>query len=171
MREPGRMVPVHLLDSLALLPLVRGRALAGRRHRRRPARRCRWPSPGPDLAVTLIEPAGKKAPCSCAHGARTARARQCPGRCSARVEDVHPGGRFDTVVTRAFGTLGEFVAAAGLCVAAGRPPAGHEGPRPGRARSPALPAGLARGDPAAGRCPASRRTRHAVRHRARTSED
>ena len=112
-REPERMVPVHLLDSLALLPLVRGRALADvGSGGGLPGVPLAIADPG--LRVTLIEPRAKRA-LFLAHVARTLALGNVIVERS-RAEDVHPGAAFDTVVTRALGTLAEFVAAAGsLC--------------------------------------------------------
>lgn len=114
--EPERMVPVHLLDSLALVPLVRGRALADVGSG--------GGLPGvplaiadPDLEVTLIEPRAKRA-LFLAHVARTLGLGNVIVERS-RVEDVRPGGCFDTVATRAFGTLAAFAAAGPLCRAGG----------------------------------------------------
>jgi len=108
-RDPGEMVPVHLLDSLALWPLVRGTTLADVGSG--------GGLPGlplaivdPELAVTLIEPRAKRA-LFLQHVARMLDLSHVAVE-RARVEDVGPGAAFDTVVTRAFGTLAAFARAA-----------------------------------------------------------
>lgn len=136
-RDPERMVPVHLLDSLALAPLVRGARVAdvgsGGGLPGVPLAIAR-----PDLEVTLIEPRAKRA-LFLAHIARTlALGNVIVERC--RAEDAPPGARYDTVVTRAFGTLAEFVAAAGPLCAAGGLLLAAKGRDP-RAETAALPPG------------------------------
>jgi 16S rRNA (guanine527-N7)-methyltransferase len=108
-REPERMVPVHLLDSLALSPHVRGPRLADVGSG--------GGLPGvplaivhPGLEVRLIEPRAKRA-AFLAHVVRILGLRNVIVERS-RVEDVPRGAGFDTVTTRAFGTLAEFVRAA-----------------------------------------------------------
>ena len=104
-RDPAEMVPKHLLDSLAIAPFVRGRVAdigsgAG--------------LPGiplalalPDLAVTVVESNGKKA--------RFLREAQRHLRLSnlavaeARAESFPAAAPFDCLVSRAFGSLAEFV--------------------------------------------------------------
>ena len=108
-REPERMVTHHLLDSLAILPHVRGARVldvgsgAG--------------LPGiplaiaaPELAVTLLDAGHKKA-------AFLQQAVAELGLANAtvvvdRVESWQTDVRFDTIVSRAFADLGEFAAAA-----------------------------------------------------------
>lgn len=157
-RQPERMVPVHLLDSLALSPHVRGRALADVGSG--------GGLPGvplaiahPGLDVTLIESRAKRA-AFLAHVVRTLGLQNVIVDRS-RVEDVRPGAGFDTVVTRAFGTLAEFVRAAGhlrgpggcLLAAKGRYP---------RAELAAVPPGW-RAEAVALRVPGLDALRHAVR--------
>lgn len=113
--EPARMVPVHLLDSLALAPLLRGT-------------RCADIGSGgglpglplaiadPELAMTLVEPRAKRA-LFLEHVVRTLGLGNVIVE-RARVEDLPPGVVYDTLVTRAFGSLAEFAAAAGHLVAA-----------------------------------------------------
>lgn len=126
--EPGRMVPVHLLDSLALLPLLRGERIAdvgsGGGLPGIPLAIAR-----PELRLTLIEPRTKRA-LFLGHVVRhLGLANVIVER--RRVEELPPGERFDTVVTRAFGSLADFAAAAGglarpggcLLAAKGRDPA------------------------------------------------
>lgn len=110
-----RMVPVHLLDSLALAPLLRGERIADVGSG--------GGLPGvplaialPGLAVTLIEPRAKRALFLEHVTRKLGLANVIVER--ARVEDLPAGGPFDTVVTRAFGTLAEFARAAGALAAA-----------------------------------------------------
>lgn len=109
-KDPARMVAVHLLDSLALAPLVRGERLAdvgsGGGLPGMPLALLR-----PELAVVLIEPRAKRA-LFLDHVVRTLGLGNVIVERS-RAEDVAAGGGFDTVTTRAFGTLAAFVAAAG----------------------------------------------------------
>lgn len=104
-RDPVEMVPKHLLDSLAIAPFVGGTLAdigsgAG--------------LPGiplamalPDLAVTVVESNGKKA--------RFLREAQRHLRldnlsvAESRAESFQPATPFDCLVSRAFGSLAEFV--------------------------------------------------------------
>jgi 16S rRNA (guanine527-N7)-methyltransferase len=142
--DPERMVPVHLLDSLALAPLLRdgriadigsGGGLPG------------LPLAIADaaLAVTLVEPRAKRA-LFLEHVVRKlGLANVIVER--ARVEDLPDGMRFDTLVTRAFGTLAVFVEAAGhlaapggcLLAAKGRDPAGEIAALPHGWRAETIP--------------------------------
>lgn len=113
-RERSRMVTHHLLDSLSILPHLRGPSVldvgsgAG--------------LPGipiaiaqPALRVTLLEANQKK----------SAFLTQAVGELrlanvtvvTERVESWRTAARFDTIVSRAFADLGEFVAAAGRLLA------------------------------------------------------
>ncbi len=112
-REPGEMVPVHLLDSLALQPWLAPGALADVGSG--------GGLPGiplaiaaPDRLVTLIEPRAKRA-LFLQHVVRMlALSNVGVERC--RVEALGAVAAFDTVVTRAFGSLRQFAdAAAPLC--------------------------------------------------------
>ena len=109
-KDPERMVAVHLLDSLALAPLVRGERLAdvgsGGGLPGMPLALLR-----PDLEVVLIEPRAKRA-LFLDHVVRTLGAGNVIVERS-RAEDVPAGGGFDTLTARAFGTLAEFVTTAG----------------------------------------------------------
>ena len=134
--DPARMVPVHLLDSLALAPLVRGDRLADVGSG--------GGLPGlplaiaaPELAVTLIEPRAKRA-LFLDHVTRTLGLGNVIVE-RARVEDVRPAEGFATVMTRAFGTLAEFAAAAGHLLAPGGCLLAAKGRDPG-AEIDALPA-------------------------------
>ena len=115
-RERDRMVTHHLLDSLAVLPYVKGPrvldvgsgaglpgvplALAGR-----------------DLHVTLLEANHKKAAFLRQAVADLALANTAVE--TQRVESWETRARFDTIVSRAFAELGQFVARAGRLLAAG----------------------------------------------------
>lgn len=114
-KDPARMVAVHLLDSLALAPLVRGQRLAdvgsGGGLPGMPLALLR-----PELEVVLIEPRAKRA-LFLDHVVRTLGLGNVIVERS-RAEDVPVGAGFDTLTARAFGTLGEFVAIAGHLVRA-----------------------------------------------------
>ncbi len=114
-RDPAEMVPKHLLDSLAVAPFVRGSLAdigsgAG--------------LPGiplalalPDLDVCVVESNGKKA--------RFLREAQRHLRLDnlrvteARAEAMVATHRFDCLVSRAFGSLAEFVRVGGHVLAEG----------------------------------------------------
>ncbi len=116
-RDREQMVSRHAWDSLSIRPYVQGKSLldvgsgAG--------------LPGlilaivdPALAVTVLDSNGKKVR-FCEHaidalGLTNAKAVQ------ERVEAYRPGATFDTVVSRAFATVAEFVEQAGhLCAEGG----------------------------------------------------
>ncbi len=121
-RDEGEMVTQHLLDSLAVLPVLPelcaavspGTAQAGRR----------WADVGsgaglpgiplaiarPDLAMTLIETVEKKS--AFQRQAKIELGLSNVTVFNGRVEDM-PGGRFDGVISRAFADLTDFVHAAG----------------------------------------------------------
>jgi len=108
-RDPGAMIPLHLLDSLALAPFVRatrvadigsGAGLPGLPLALTDA----------DLVVTLIEPRAKRA-LFLEHVVRTLGIGNVIVE-RARAEDLPGAGAFDTLVARAFGSLAQFVAAA-----------------------------------------------------------
>lgn len=114
--DPGRMVPVHLLDSLALAPLLRGTRVADIGSG--------GGLPGlplaiadPDLTMTLVEPRTKRA-LFLEHVVRTLGLGNVIVE-RARVEDLRPAAAFDTLITRAFGSLADFAAAAGHLAAPG----------------------------------------------------
>jgi 16S rRNA (guanine527-N7)-methyltransferase len=116
-RESQRMITHHLLDCLAVLPHVRGANVvdvgsgAG--------------LPGIPLAlaretlnVTLVESSHKKV--AFLRQAITELALQNVQVVSERVESWRPADRFDTVVSRAFSDLPEFMVLAGhLCAPGG----------------------------------------------------
>jgi 16S rRNA (guanine527-N7)-methyltransferase len=111
-RDPGDMVPRHLLDSLAVLPWLHGATLAdlgsGAGLPGIPLAIAR-----PDLAVTLVESNGKKA--------RFLRevVRSLPLANvtieQARVQDAT--GAYDTVTARAFASLPDMLAWGGHLLA------------------------------------------------------
>lgn len=117
-RDPLEMIPRHLLDSLAILPYVRGpRVLdigtgAG--------------LPGIPLAValpqydfTLLDSNGKKVRfvTQAAHELALGNVHAVQGR----VEDFEPGGKFDTLIARAFASIPDMLTrAARLLAPAGR---------------------------------------------------
>jgi 16S rRNA (guanine527-N7)-methyltransferase len=118
-REPGDMLIRHVFDSLAALPHVRGSRLADV-----------GTGPGlpgipmalvrPDLRVCLIDSNGKKT----RFLREAVRTLGLGDRCEvvqARAEMLLDDERFDTVTSRAFATLADFVAASrGLLADGGR---------------------------------------------------
>ena len=108
-REPGAIVTRHLLDSLSVLPWIRGPRLldagSGAGLPGIPLAIAR-----PDLAVTLLDGAGKKTRFQ-NHvrrrlGLRNVRAVQ------GRLEDYRPDPAPDEVISRAFASLSSFATAA-----------------------------------------------------------
>lgn len=105
-RDPDDMVTLHLLDSLAILPHVHGTKLldvgSGAGLPGIPLALAR-----PDLRVTLLDSSHKKSVFQ-----RQAKVELSIANlevvCS-RVEEYRPEQKFDTVVSRAFADLAEFV--------------------------------------------------------------
>jgi 16S rRNA (guanine527-N7)-methyltransferase len=126
-REPERMVTHHLLDSLAILSHVHGpRVLDVGSGAGLPGIPLAIASPA--LAVTLLDSSDKK----------TAFLRQAVADLglanatvvTARVESWETDARFDTIVSRAFADLGEFVSAAARLLAPGGTIAAMKGVQP-----------------------------------------
>ena len=108
-RDPGEMLSKHLFDSLAIAPFVHG-ALAdigsGAGLPGIPLALAR-----PELAVTLVEANGKKA-----RFLREARRHLGVGNLAvaeSRAESFDAAAQFDCLVSRAFGSLAEFVRVGG----------------------------------------------------------
>jgi 16S rRNA (guanine527-N7)-methyltransferase len=116
-REPGRMVALHLLDCLAILPHVAGaRTLldvgTGGGLPGIPLAIAR-----PDLAVTLLDSSHKKA--TFLRQAKAELALANVEIVCERAENWHPEARYDVVVSRAFAELADFVAQAAHLAAPG----------------------------------------------------
>ena len=114
-REPERMVVLHLLDSLSVLAHVASaRTLldvgAGPGLPGIPLAIAR-----PDLQVTLLDSSHKKA--AFLRQAKTELGLDNVEVVCERVEQWHPGRTFDAVVSRAFAELAEFVTQARHLVA------------------------------------------------------
>jgi 16S rRNA (guanine527-N7)-methyltransferase len=113
-RERSRMVTHHLLDSLAVLPYVRGpRVLDVGSGAGLPG--IPLAVAGPALQVTLLESNHKKSAFLTQAVAELQLANVQV--VTERVEAWQPEARFDTVVSRAFAELGEFAALAGRLLA------------------------------------------------------
>jgi 16S rRNA (guanine527-N7)-methyltransferase len=116
-REPQKMLYQHVLDSLAVLPFIKGPRLldvgSGAGLPGIPLAIAR-----PDLSVTLLDSNHKKTVFlrqACIELALTNVVVVCE-----RVETWQPDMRFDQVISRAFSDLGEFVRLAGhLCAPGG----------------------------------------------------
>lgn len=104
-RDPAEMVTRHLLDSLSILPHVKGRTVDVGSGAGLPGIPLAIANPA--LHVTLLDSGGKKAR-FLRHVERTLPLTNVEV-VEARAEDFEPTARFDTIVTRAFGTLGEFL--------------------------------------------------------------
>ena len=116
-REPERMVVLHLLDSLSVLAHVAGaRTLVdvgtGAGLPGIPLAIAR-----PDLAVTLLDASHKKA--AFLRQAKSELALANVEVACERVEKWRPAERFDVVVSRAFAELADFVEQAGHLAAPG----------------------------------------------------
>ncbi|WP_126447519.1 16S rRNA (guanine(527)-N(7))-methyltransferase RsmG [Sulfuricystis multivorans] len=114
-RAPEAMVTQHLLDSLAVLPILRKSALAGRQYTLADVGSGAG-LPGlvlaiaqPDWRVTSIEAAGKKA--AFQRQAKIELGLTNVSIYCGRVEDCQE--RFEGVIARAFASLGDFVRLAG----------------------------------------------------------
>jgi len=126
-REPERMVTHHLLDSLAILPHVRGpRVLDVGSGAGLPGIPLALASP--ELAVTLLDSSHKKAAFLQQAVAELQLANATV--VTARIESWQSDARYDTIVSRAFADLGEFAAAAARLLAPGGTIAAMKGVHP-----------------------------------------
>ena len=117
-RDPGEMVVKHLLDSLAVLPHVRGTSVedvgAGAGLPGIPLAIAR-----PDTRFVLLDSNGKKTRFMVQ--AAAALKLHNVEVVQARVEGYRPSEPFATVISRAFASLGEFLRlAGGGCTHGGR---------------------------------------------------
>lgn len=117
-RDPVKMIPVHLLDSLSVIRYINGANIAdvgsGAGIPGIPLAICQ-----PDKQFVLVDSDAKKTRFmqQAVMELRLTNVRVC----RARVEDFPETQRFDTVVCRAFSNIAEFVNSAGsLCKRAGR---------------------------------------------------
>jgi 16S rRNA (guanine527-N7)-methyltransferase len=157
-REPGKIVTHHLLDSLAVLRELPGGALAD------------VGSGGglPGIPIAIAEP-GRRVTLNDASEKRSAFLRQAVIELAlanahvshARVESWRPLERFSVVISRGFATLAEFVLACRHLVAPGGVLAAMKGvfPRDELAR---VPAGCECGDIRRLRVPMLQAERHLV---------
>jgi 16S rRNA (guanine527-N7)-methyltransferase len=137
-REPERMVTHHVLDSLAILPHVRGpRVLDVGSGAGLPGIPLALASPG--LEVTLLDSSHKKAAFLQQAVAELRLANTTV--VATRLEAWQTDARFDTIVSRAFADLGEFVSAAARLLAPGGAMAAMKGVHP-RDEIERLPAGF-----------------------------
>jgi 16S rRNA (guanine527-N7)-methyltransferase len=111
-RDPAEMVTRHLLDSLAVLPFVRGQTLAdlgsGAGLPGIPLAIAR-----PGLKVTLVDSNGKKA----RFLREAARALPLPNVKVEQVRVEELQGRFDCITARAFASLADMLARGGHALA------------------------------------------------------
>jgi 16S rRNA (guanine527-N7)-methyltransferase len=115
-RDRGRMLTHHLLDSLVVLPHVRGpRVLDVGSGAGLPGIPIAIASPA--LQVTLLEPNRKKSAFLTQAVAELRLANAAV--VTERVEAWQTEQRFDTIVSRAFAEVGEFVALSGRLLAPG----------------------------------------------------
>ena len=117
-RQPREMVHRHLMDSLAVTDWLRGQRVAdvgtGGGLPGIPLAIAR-----PDLRFTLIDSSSKKTRFLKHATGKLALDNVSVAQC--RVEDYDGASAFDTVISRAFSTLGDFVRLAGhLCGPGGR---------------------------------------------------
>ena len=115
-RDPMEMIPRHLLDSLVVLPFVKGE-------------RCLDVGSGaglpglvlavasPDTEWVLLDGNAKK--CRFLNRAKIDLSLANVRVERSRVEDFHPGARFSTIISRALSNLAEFVAGARHLLAPG----------------------------------------------------
>lgn len=115
-RERSQQVTKHLLDSLSIVPFVRGQRVAdvgsGAGFPGIPLAIVR-----PDLHVALIESTGKK--CRFLEHVRDTLGLGNVEVVQSRAEAYRPDVRFDTVLARAVGPVSDLVRNAGALVAGG----------------------------------------------------
>ena len=104
-RDPAEMVTRHLLDSLVMLPHVEGRTVDVGSGAGLPGIPVAIANPA--LHVTLLDSNGKKA--RFLRHVQRALPLTNVEVVEARAEAFTPPARFDSVVTRAFGSLREFL--------------------------------------------------------------
>lgn len=118
-RDPHEMLVRHLLDSLAVLPLLHGTRIADL-----------GAGPGlpgiplaiarPDLDVTLVDSNGKMSRFQREAVRQLGLAARChPVQARVEAYDPDPERRFDTVLSRAYAPLDRFVASSRHLLAAG----------------------------------------------------
>ena len=136
-RSPADIVDKHLLDSLAVLPLLNGLAVADI------GTGAGFPGlplaiADPDRRFTLVEATGKKA----AFVRHAAGMLNLPNVevVTERAESYRPGRPFDSVIARALGPLAEFIRVAGHLAGRGGRLLAMKGKVP-EAEIAALPAG------------------------------
>jgi 16S rRNA (guanine527-N7)-methyltransferase len=117
-RDAREMIPRHLLDSLSVLPHVRGDRLidvgSGGGLPGMPLALANG-----ELEVTLLDSNSKKTR-FCQHFILHSQLDRIEV-VNERAENYHPEQPFDTVVSRAFASLGDFIRVAGhLCADGGR---------------------------------------------------
>jgi 16S rRNA (guanine527-N7)-methyltransferase len=135
--DPAEVVDKHLLDSLAVLPLLKGLRIAD------VGTGAGFPGlplalAGLDRRFTLVESTGKKA----AFVRHAATVMKLPNVevVQSRAETWRPSQLFDSVISRALGPLSDFVRVAGHLAARGGRLLAMKG-RPPEAELAALPAG------------------------------
>ena len=115
-RDPGEMIGLHVLDSLAVLPHLPGRTLldvgSGAGLPGIPLAIAR-----PDLEVTLLDSNQKKT--SFQQQAAIELGLTNVRTVNARAESWETQQRFDVVISRAFSEIADFVSAAGRLAADG----------------------------------------------------
>jgi len=108
-RDPAEMITRHLLDSLSVMPWIRGPRMldagTGAGLPGVPLAIAR-----PELAITLLDSAGKKVR-FLNHVARELHLENVHP-VQARLESYEPEGAFETIVSRAFSSLAAFAGAA-----------------------------------------------------------